>query len=180
MSVTVAVLVASLSSQAANVLLAARLMRRTRNYLAGTIIISAVFLMVFRRGIALYRYASGNHFPTDLVAETVALVISFMMFIGILYATRLIESEIRSRTENEALIGRLTTALAEIKTLKGIIPICASCRRIRDDHGSWSVLERYVLEHSDAEFSHGICPDCAARLYPRGADPPGPEGAGTP
>lgn len=59
----------------------------------------------------------------------------------------------------------LEKALEEIKTLKGIIPICASCKKIRDDAGYWNNLEQYIESRSDAAFSHGICPDCAEKLY---------------
>lgn len=60
----------------------------------------------------------------------------------------------------------LNEALATIKLLVGIIPICAACKKIRDEHGTWNVLEAYIQQHSEAQFSHGICPDCAQRLYP--------------
>lgn len=60
----------------------------------------------------------------------------------------------------------LRDALAKVKTLSGFIPICASCKKIRDDQGFWNQIERYISEHSDAQFSHGICPDCMQRLYP--------------
>ena len=63
-------------------------------------------------------------------------------------------------------IGELQRALAEIKTLRGIVPICASCKKIRDDHGYWSQVEVYVRDHTEAEFSHGICPECMKKLYP--------------
>jgi hypothetical protein len=56
--------------------------------------------------------------------------------------------------------------LDEVKTLKGIIPICASCKKIRDDSGYWNQIELYIKEHSEADFSHSICPDCARKLYP--------------
>ena len=68
--------------------------------------------------------------------------------------------------EKEQLIANLKTALDEIKTLKGIVPICSSCKKIRDDKGYWNQLEIYIQEHSNAEFSHGICPDCVQKLYP--------------
>ncbi len=71
-----------------------------------------------------------------------------------------------SERENESLIGELQGALAEIKTLKGIVPICSSCKKIRDDQGFWNQIESYIRDHSEAEFSHGICPDCAKTLYP--------------
>jgi len=57
-------------------------------------------------------------------------------------------------------------AQAQIKILQGFLPICASCKKIRDDQGAWSQLEVYIRDHSEAQFSHGICPDCARRLYP--------------
>jgi len=60
----------------------------------------------------------------------------------------------------------LEAALNEVKTLRGLIPICASCKKIRDDKGYWNQIESYISEHSDAEFSHGICPDCKHTLYP--------------
>ncbi len=60
----------------------------------------------------------------------------------------------------------LEKALATVKTLKGLIPICASCKKIRDDKGFWHQVEVYVKEHSEADFTHGICPDCLVKLYP--------------
>jgi hypothetical protein len=68
--------------------------------------------------------------------------------------------------DRENLITKLQDALAKIRTLRGIIPICASCKKIRDDKGYWNQLENYIKEHSDAVFSHGICPECAKKLYP--------------
>jgi hypothetical protein len=65
------------------------------------------------------------------------------------------------RVEND-----LTSALQEIKSLQGIIPICSNCKKIRNDQGYWQMVEIYVREHTGAEFTHGICPDCMDRLYP--------------
>jgi len=62
--------------------------------------------------------------------------------------------------------NNLQKAFSEIKTLRGILPICSSCKKIRNDKGYWDVIEDYLREHSEAEFSHGICPECAKRLYP--------------
>lgn len=64
----------------------------------------------------------------------------------------------------EQRVAELNAALAEIKTLRGIIPICASCKKIRDDQGFWAQIEEYLLDHSEALFSHGLCPDCL-KLY---------------
>ncbi len=57
-------------------------------------------------------------------------------------------------------------AQLELKILRGLLPICAGCKRIRDDDGCWNTIEVYVQDHSEAEFSHGICPECAPKLYP--------------
>jgi PAS domain S-box-containing protein len=66
----------------------------------------------------------------------------------------------------EKLIADLQKAANEIKTLTGFIPICASCKKIRDDKGYWEQIETYIMERSDAEFSHGLCPECSEKLYP--------------
>lgn len=68
--------------------------------------------------------------------------------------------------ERENLIAELRLALNEVKKLSGLLPICCSCKKIRNDQGYWLQIETYVQEHSSAEFSHGICPDCAKKLYP--------------
>jgi len=69
--------------------------------------------------------------------------------------------EDRKRKEKE-----LKEALVNIKQLSGLLPICASCKKIRDDKGYWKQLEWYITEHSTAEFSHSICPECVKKLYP--------------
>jgi len=72
----------------------------------------------------------------------------------------------RAERQREQLVVDLQRALAEVKTLTGLLPICASCKKIRNDAGSWTVLEKFIHDHSNAKFTHGICPDCAADLYP--------------
>ena len=61
---------------------------------------------------------------------------------------------------------KLQDALAEVKTLSGLLPICANCKKIRDDKGYWNQIEAYILDHSEADFSHSICPECAKNIYP--------------
>lgn len=73
----------------------------------------------------------------------------------------------RLEREKENLIDELKAALAKVKTLSGMLPICASCKKIRDDTGYWHQIESYIREHSETEFSHGICPDCMIKLYPQ-------------
>jgi len=75
----------------------------------------------------------------------------------------IIEEQLREiRAKNEVLQQRLD----EIKVLRGLVPICVSCKKVRDDRGYWSAIETYLASFSDAEFSHGLCPNCVERLYP--------------
>lgn len=68
--------------------------------------------------------------------------------------------------QREGLVDELREALASVRTLSGLLPICASCKRIRNDTGDWERIESYVGKRSDAEFSHSICPECTRKLYP--------------
>jgi DNA-binding response OmpR family regulator len=77
---------------------------------------------------------------------------------------------VEMRSELAAKIEQLRQAVDQIKTLKGIVPICASCKNIRDDRGFWNRVENYVRDHTEAEFSHAVCPDCMKRLYPQFKD----------
>lgn len=72
----------------------------------------------------------------------------------------------QAEVERERLIADLQSALTRVRQLSGLLPICASCKRIRDDQGYWNQIEVYISEHSDADFSHGLCPECVAKLYP--------------
>ena len=78
----------------------------------------------------------------------------------------------RAEAERERLIKELQAAQARVKQLSGLLPICASCKKIRDDDGYWRQIETYIQSHSEAFFSHGICPECAERLYPGMNQPP--------
>ena len=77
----------------------------------------------------------------------------------------------KAEMEKEATIVELKKAMDEIVILKGLIPICANCKKVRDDAGYWQHIEVYIRERSEAEFSHGICPDCAKELYPELMNP---------
>jgi PAS domain S-box-containing protein len=79
---------------------------------------------------------------------------------------RNITSRKQAEAEREKLVQELRATIASVKELGGLLPICASCKRIRDDDGQWHRLETFITAHSRAEFSHGICPDCAEKLYP--------------
>jgi len=73
----------------------------------------------------------------------------------------------QAERQREGLVVKLKEALSQVKTLSGLLPICASCKRIRDDQGAWQPIEVYIRERSDAEFTHGLCPDCIRKLYPQ-------------
>ena len=87
--------------------------------------------------------------------------------IGISSVERDITIAKREEQERLQLIVELTEALGKIKTLRGLLPICASCKKIRDDGGYWKRIESYISERTQAEFTHGICPDCVTKLYPQ-------------
>ena len=72
----------------------------------------------------------------------------------------------RVEVELEEERSRLQQALDDVRTLRGIVPICANCKKIRDDQGYWNQVEKYISDHTEAKFSHGICPDCMKELYP--------------
>jgi len=71
-----------------------------------------------------------------------------------------------SLTERDLLIDQLRDALAKVKTLSGLVPICAACKNVRDDKGYWNKIENFIKNHSEAEFTHLVCPPCAKKLYP--------------
>lgn len=114
----------------------------------------------------LTRWIMGT--PTEsLVILFVLLMLPFVA--GTVTAMRLAIMNRRQYAlvaQTEATNLELQKALAEIKQLSGMLPICASCKNIRNDDGYWQQIEVYIGQHSDAKFTHGICPDCVKRLYP--------------
>jgi len=86
--------------------------------------------------------------------------------IGLVGISREINEIKQAEEQREKIIAELQEALDKIKTLKGLIPICASCKKIRDDQGYWNSVESYIKDHAEVEFTHGICPDCMKKLYP--------------
>ncbi len=98
----------------------------------------------------------------------------FLVFSAQFLLNRKLRREIQARKrieeERNTLITDLQMALSEVKTLQGFLPICSNCRKIRSDSGYWQQIESYIQDHTDAQFSHGICPDCLHQLYPDMAD----------
>jgi PAS domain S-box-containing protein len=90
--------------------------------------------------------------------------------VGVVIVFRDISPRKLMEQEREGLISELQNALAKVKTLSGMLPICASCKKIRDDKGYWEAVEGYLRKHSDVTFTHGLCPGCIRKLYPDFAD----------
>ena len=86
--------------------------------------------------------------------------------VSVVAAFRDITERKQLEKDKETLIQKLQQSLETIKTLQGILPICASCKKIREDKDCWTHIEDYISRHSEADFSHGICPECAKKLYP--------------
>lgn len=82
---------------------------------------------------------------------------------GIVVNARDVTERKLAERQREELLQQLQAALAEVRTLQGILPICASCKRIHSEDGRWEPVETYVRDRTHAEFSHGLCPDCASR-----------------
>jgi PAS domain S-box-containing protein len=104
----------------------------------------------------------GSEFPLELSLATWKSK-DEIFFTGIV---RDITARKRAEEERNELIKELQEVLAKLETLSGLLPICANCKKIRDDKGYWNQIETYIENHSRAEFTHGICPDCIKKLYP--------------
>jgi len=105
---------------------------------------------------------AGKEFPHYFVE-----VWNLLMHLGFFSVYAVVLSIVKADTdERELLLEKLQKALGEVKQLSGFLPICASCKRIRDDAGYWNQIETYISAHSEAQFSHGICPECIKKLYP--------------
>jgi hypothetical protein len=94
-----------------------------------------------------YRFAQNN--------------INYLIGVGLDMSDR-----VKAEEEKSYLIGKLQEAMSEVKQLSGLLPICASCKKIRDDKGYWNQIEAYIQKHSEAEFSHSTCNECVEKLYP--------------
>lgn len=152
-------------------------MRRIQVFIAALMAIHAA-LMAVRIVATLTTTVGSDLFEANLITTVSALDFALffpcvgMGLLSMVYKRLSLElmTEVGLRRQSEtdltATMRDLEKTLREMKTLKGIIPICSSCKKIRDDRGTWEQLELYLRTHSDAEFSHGLCPDCTKRLYP--------------
>jgi hypothetical protein len=101
------------------------------------------------------------------VPEMWKVIINRMIALLAIWETAIlgIQRKISDRKREHALQER-EIALRDVRVLRGLLRICASCKRLRDDAGGWTEIESYIKTHSEAEFTHGICPDCALKIYP--------------
>lgn len=109
------------------------------------------------------RTRDGRSLPVSLTISPVRD--SSGTIVGVSTIARDISARKKAEAERERLVSDLKTALANVKTLRGLLPICSGCKKIRDNKGYWTQIEFYIRDRSDASFTHGICPDCAERLY---------------
>jgi hypothetical protein len=159
-------LILSIAFQLGAMILAIQLIPITGKRSAWILVSLAAFLMTVRRiGSFIQVMITDVQLPFNWFIDLITLGISMSFFLGIL----LIKPLFVSRNH---LIKNLEDALSQVQTLKGMIPICTSCKKIRDDHGYWLQVEQYISTHSSAEFSHSFCPDCLQKLYPDYCDDP--------
>jgi hypothetical protein len=144
---------------------------------AASVSLLAVAMLV---GMAMYEWLKQillpditiwqSHIITILFSTAVATVAGFFVLREHARLQQRLAGEIaeraRAQARQEQLIDELRAAMANVKTLRGLLPICASCKKIRDDRGYWNQLETYFQKHSQVQFSHGLCPDCIRQLYP--------------
>jgi len=124
-----------------------------------------------------YRRKNGTTFP--VLFEDRLLTDAEGRIKGIRTTIQDITDQKQQEKERERLIQQLQKALSEVRKLSGMLPICASCKKIRNDKGYWQQVESYITQHSEAQFSHGICPECARKLYPEYYDAMFPGGGET-
>jgi len=111
----------------------------------------------------VFRRKDGTTFPVSVLSSP---IMDKGEITASITAFRDITERKKIEKEKEELIEDLRQAISKVKLLSGLLPICASCKKIRDDKGYWNQIESYIRDHSEAEFSHGICPECAKKLYP--------------
>lgn len=116
------------------------------------------------RGEARHMRKDGQPFPVDYARSILTDEAGAPAFA--VNVARDVTEKKKAEAEREHLIAELQEALGQVKKLSGLLPICAGCKQIRDDKGGWKQIESYIADHSEANFTHGVCPDCTKRLYP--------------
>lgn len=160
------VITLSIILQLLTVIIALRLIWVT-GYSRSWILISiAIMMMGIRRCVALYWLLNGSTANTpDLNFEIIGLVTSALMLAGVYSIVPIFKAIKQAAAVQRQLFDDLQASINNVKVLSGMLPICSSCKKIRDDQGYWTQIEAYITDHSEAEFTHGICQDCALKLY---------------
>jgi hypothetical protein len=158
-----------------------QVVRRDRRSLEGEIMpidVVETYVPIMRDGVfigafELYYDITNQRRASDrviLTSHAFSITVTLILLAVVLFTSRKAQRSIEERNEiereRERLIVELQDALANIKRMSGLLPICASCKKIRDDKGYWNQIESYIREHAEVDFSHGICPECARKLYP--------------
>lgn len=120
------------------------------------------------KAVSSWRIPARNKNGDPLELETSSRILEGPAgkFLGIEGVLRDVTERVKSEAERDLLLAQLQEAAANIRTLSGLLPICAGCKKIRDDQGSWSQIETYIRSHSEAQFTHGLCPDCQKVYFP--------------
>ena len=145
-----------------------RAARRKLNRLNLLVVGSLAALVCLRLSRGLFYLFSeniGNGYMSSGILSGLFILVLIMLSVCLVIGLMQLNSE-RLEAENDELIIKLQRSFEEIRTLKGILPICMYCKKIRDDMGYWNQLEMYISSHSEADFSHAICPGCADKHYP--------------
>jgi hypothetical protein len=146
-------------------------------YLAICFFYGSYGVLIMLRALMWFFDPSGEFFQAGIIHAFYFLIISvFEAGLGIIFLMmnnqRLELDWVESKRIVQNTLTKLEKTMSELKILSGLIPICSYCKNIRDDNDSWHQMEKYIREHSDAEFSHGICPECEKRVYEdMGLDP---------
>ena len=163
-----AIVLISLTLQCVAVYYSFRLINLTGHTLAWVLLSSGIATMAARRFITLAALLSVpvDHRLVDYSFEIIGVLGSMLMLVGVLSIKPIFMMIRDAGEEQRTLAESLQEALNNIKILKGMLPICANCKKIRDDEGYWQRIETYISKYSDTKFTHGICPDCVRKLYP--------------
>jgi hypothetical protein len=138
-------------------------------------LISAVLLTIFSE--IVFTFYDGVYDLTNVLGHLLKIATFLLLYAAVVRGTlsepyRNLFGELKkSKDDQDKLIAELKDALAHVKQLQGFLPICAECKQVRDDRGYWMQIEAYISEHSEAKFSHGLCPDCIRKLYPEYKEP---------
>lgn len=158
----------SLILQALSAALALNMTRITGWKTAWTLLSAGILSMGIRRLITFADLVAGTSArPPETGYELIGLLGSVLMLAGVIYIKPIFLELKESERHQRELAEELNTALSEVKTLSGLLPICSFCKKIRDDKGYWNQLETYISARSDTRFSHGMCPECAKKMYPQ-------------